>query len=149
MFTLALTALVEAVEKTRLAATARPRTSSRASKNDSRAIPAAVRREVWARDEGRCAFVGTRGRCTETGFLEFHHVHPYAAGGESVAANTELRCRSHNQYEAELFFGVMEPRPPASALPDGNCLTRSGPSWHARTRRAGTFERRLTSSYQA
>ena len=109
VFTLALTALVEAVEKTRLAATARPRTSSRASKNDSRAIPAAVRREVWARDEGRCAFVGTRGRCTETGFLEFHHVHPYAAGGEPVAANTELRCRSHNQYEAELFFGVMEP----------------------------------------
>jgi hypothetical protein len=64
-----------------------------------------VKREVWRRDEGRCAFIGTRGRCTERGFLEYHHVQPYAAGGSATAANIQLRCRAHNMYEASLFFG--------------------------------------------
>jgi hypothetical protein len=49
--------------------------------------------------------VGRSGRCTETTFLEYHHVRPYAAGGEPTAANIELRCRAHNAYEAALFFG--------------------------------------------
>ena len=48
-----------------------------------RRVPAAVRRAVWARDEGRCAFIGRDGRCPETGLLEFHHVVPFAAGGEA------------------------------------------------------------------
>ena len=65
-----------------------------------------MKREVWRRDDGRCAFVGTRGRCTERGFLEFHHVIPFAAGGVADAINIELRCRAHNIYEAELFFGT-------------------------------------------
>jgi 5-methylcytosine-specific restriction endonuclease McrA len=63
-----------------------------------------VKRTVWSRDGGRCAFVGTNGRCTETGFLEFHHVVPYADGGRTVSENLELRCRSHNRYEAEEYF---------------------------------------------
>lgn len=71
----------------------------------SRHIPAAVRREVWARDESRCACVGTAGRCHERGFLEFHHVVPYANGGEATARNIELRCRQHNRFEAECWFG--------------------------------------------
>jgi hypothetical protein len=41
----------------------------------------------------------------ERGFLEFHHVAPYALGGEATAANIQLRCRSHNAYEARLYFG--------------------------------------------
>ena len=72
----------------------------------SRHIPAAVRRDVWRRDAGRCAFVGAEGRCGETAFLEFHHVEPYAAGGEASVENIELRCRAHNLYEARLFFGA-------------------------------------------
>jgi 5-methylcytosine-specific restriction endonuclease McrA len=70
-----------------------------------RYIRASVRREVWARDAGRCAFVGPHGRCPETGFLEYHHVVPFARGGASDAANIELRCRAHNAYEAEQQFG--------------------------------------------
>jgi 5-methylcytosine-specific restriction endonuclease McrA len=69
--------------------------------------PAAVRREVWTRDEGRCAFVGTSGRCAERGFLEFHHLRPFAEGGETTAANLELRCRAHNAYEATWHFGTL------------------------------------------
>lgn len=83
---------------------------ARATKRDSRHIPAAVRRAVWTRDGGQCAFVGTGGRCTETGFLEFHHVVPYAIGGRANIENIELRCAAHNAHEAEQSFG--ERRPP-------------------------------------
>jgi hypothetical protein len=43
-----------------------------------RHIPAAVRRAVWDRDCGQCTFVGSMGRCAERGFLEYHHVVPFA-----------------------------------------------------------------------
>jgi hypothetical protein len=75
---------------------------------DSRHVPAAVKRAVWVRDLGRCAFVAESGRrCGERAFVEFHHVRPYAAGGEATVDGIELRCREHNGYEARLFF----PRP--------------------------------------
>lgn len=57
------------------------------------------------RDGGRCAFVGTRRRCRETIFLEFHHVEPYSVGGDATADNIALRCRAHNTHEARLYFG--------------------------------------------
>lgn len=99
----ALTILLADLERTRLAATDRPRSSGRAP-SSSRHIPAAVRRAVWKRDGGQCAFVGTEGRCNERGFLEFHHVRPHAVGGPPAVDNIELRCRAHNVHEAEQFF---------------------------------------------
>lgn len=102
----ALTVLVENLERTRLAATTRPR-SSRNENVRSRHVPAAIRRQVWARDAEQCAFIGTQGRCTERGFLELHHLVPFAAGGETTLANLELRCRQHNQYEWDEFSGPM------------------------------------------
>lgn len=107
----ALELLVEDLERTRIGKTAHPR-ASRATKPDSRHIPAAVKRTVWQRDDGRCAFNGPYGRCTETGFLEYHHVVPFASGGRTSPSNLELRCRGHNQYEAELWFGA--PQRPAA-----------------------------------
>jgi hypothetical protein len=72
-------------------------------------VPAEVKRTVWLRDLGRCAFVGEGGRrCNERAFLEFHHVKPYAAGGVATADNVELRCRGHNAYEADLFYGPLK-----------------------------------------
>jgi 5-methylcytosine-specific restriction endonuclease McrA len=72
----------------------------------SRYIPAPVRRAVCERDENRCAFVDTTGRrCTETKRLEFHHLKPYGQGGDHGVANIELRCRTHNLYEAERDYG--------------------------------------------
>jgi len=44
-------------------------------------------------------------RCEERGFLEFHHVVPYAMGGETTVENIQLRCRAHNGYEAALYYG--------------------------------------------
>jgi hypothetical protein len=105
VFDRALSALIEQLEKQKCAVTTRPRTSATYT-SGSRHIPAAVRRAVWRRDGGRCAFVGVHGRCSERAFLEFHHVVPFAAGGCADASNIQLRCRAHNLYEADLFFGV-------------------------------------------
>jgi len=100
----ALTALVEQLESRRLGKSSRPR--SKALSADARRVPANVRRLVWKRDAGQCAFVRTQGRCTETGFLEFHHLVPYAAGGVTSVDNLALRCRSHNAHEAVQYFGA-------------------------------------------
>lgn len=128
VFDRALTLLLEDVERTKLAATERPAAEKTAVRR-SRSIAAAVRREVWKRYGGRCAFVGTTGRCAETGFLEFHHVVPYAAGGATDAANLQLRCRAHNGYEAEQYFGPSELRESRAAYGAPRAgTTRSGPS---------------------
>ena len=100
----ALTLLLKELEQRRCAVAASPR-HPREAPERSRRISAAVKREVWRRDGGRCAFVGRDGRCAERSFLEYHHVRPYAAGGLATTANIELRCRAHNAYEAALFFG--------------------------------------------
>ena len=123
----ALALLVDHLERHRFAQTASPRASGDEGPLSSRHIPAAVKRAVWQRDQGRCAFVGRAGRCRETAFLEFHHVAPYAAGGAATEGNIQLRCHAHNQYEAHLFFGNMLVREVSSSaeielkisLPDG------------------------------
>jgi hypothetical protein len=124
IFDRALTLLLTSLENTKLAAVTRPQ-APRASAKTSRHIPAAVRREVWKRDGGQCAFLGNDGRCTERGFLEFHHVTPHATGGPTTVENLELRCRAHNAYESEQCFGSMWVR----ERRDGNAWgpTRSGP----------------------
>lgn len=104
----ALTLLLREVEKAKYAPTERPRSTGMPN-SSGRRVPAAVRREVWSRDGGRCAFVGSHGRCNETAFLEFHHVVPFAAGGSTTADNLQLRCRSHNVHEATLYFGSDHP----------------------------------------
>jgi hypothetical protein len=114
----ALDLLVADLERAKLAAVRRPRAASQPS-GRSRHIPAAVRREVWRRDAGRCAFTGPAGRCGETGFLEFHHVQPYVDDGPATAENIELRCRAHNQYEAALLFGDAGGFAATAGLPGG------------------------------
>jgi hypothetical protein len=102
----ALTVLLEDLARKKFAATDRPR-ASRARSGDSRYLPAAVKRPVWLRDGGRCGFVGENGRrCTERGLLEFHHVNP---DGEATVDNIQLRCRAHNAYEADLYYGPRDP----------------------------------------
>ena len=96
--------LLSDLERSKVGRAERPRPGRDVCRR-SRHIPAAVKRLVWIRDQGRCAFVGTQGRCEERAFLEFHHRQPYAAGGLTVVENLELRCRAHNLYEAERYFG--------------------------------------------
>ena len=102
----ALTLLVEDLEKKKFAITDRPRSGS-STPRSARRPKADVRRAVSRRDADRCAFVSKDGRrCDERGFLEFHHVVPYAMGGEATVENIQLRCRAHNGYEADLFYGA-------------------------------------------
>jgi HNH endonuclease len=109
VFERALDALLADLARKKYAAADQPR-PPRGTSPGSRHVPAEVRRAVWLRDLGRCAFVGEgpsgKGRrCTERAFLEFHHVRPYAAGGEATVENIQLRCRRHNDYEAKVYFG--------------------------------------------
>ncbi|MBA2258646.1 MAG: HNH endonuclease [Acidobacteria bacterium] len=124
IFDRAISLLIESLERRRFAETSQPRVA-RAPNERSRHIPAAVRRAVWRRDGGRCGFVGSSGRCRESGFIEFHHVEPYAAGGAATAENIQLRCRAHNVYEAKLFFGDSVVR--EACNPWGDVLSRLVP----------------------
>jgi hypothetical protein len=124
IFDRALTLLLEDTARKKLGAASRPRPGR--SSPGSRHIPAAVKRTVWAREGGRCGFVAKTGRrCAERAYLEFHHIEPYAVGGETNARNISLRCRSHNVYEAELTFGsdVI-----AARQSEARARTRSGTS---------------------
>jgi hypothetical protein len=105
----AFTALLADLARSKFAAAENPRPprTAAAAAAGSRHIPAEVKRSVWLRDLGRCAFVGTDGRrCNERAFVEFHHVRPYAAGGEASVENIQLRCRRHNDYEARAYFAT-------------------------------------------
>jgi hypothetical protein len=105
----ALTVLLEDLARKKFAATDRPR-ASRGAAPGSRYVAAKVRRAVWIRDLGRCAYVAKSGhRCNTRSFVEFHHLEPYGVGGEATVETMELRCRAHNNYEAELFYGRPQP----------------------------------------
>lgn len=57
----------------------------------TRAIPTAVKLEVWKRDGGRCVICGSKDE------LHFDHIIPYSKGGTSLtAANVQLLCARHN-----------------------------------------------------
>jgi hypothetical protein len=106
IFDRALTLLLEEVARKKMAATAAPG-PERITAPGSRHIPAAVKRAVWFRDRGQCAFVSPQGRrCKERSFLELHHIQPFALGGEATTDNISLRCRSHNAHESEAIFGA-------------------------------------------
>jgi 5-methylcytosine-specific restriction endonuclease McrA len=69
-------------------------------------IPAVVRREVWARDGGCCAYVAPDGRrCKSRWKLEIDHIHPAALGGTPTVDNLRLACRAHNLLHAERTYG--------------------------------------------
>jgi hypothetical protein len=105
VFDRALKALAAQLEKQKFAATSRPRPQR--SSADPRHIPAQVKRTVWERDGGQCSFVGEAGnRCPARSRLEFDHADPVARGGEATVEGIRLRCRAHNQYEAECVFGA-------------------------------------------
>lgn len=100
-----LDALLRELMKAKAGAVMRPR-QVRPANPASRHIPARLRRAIWTRDGGACAFTAPDGRrCGETGRIEYHHVVPYASGGKTTLENIELRCSAHNRYEAEQYFG--------------------------------------------
>jgi hypothetical protein len=63
-----------------------------------------VKRAVWARDGGCCAWrledgsvCGTRRR------VQYDHVRPEAHGGKSTVENVRLLCQAHNLLARRIF----------------------------------------------
>jgi len=101
----ALDALIASLEKRKFAATDKPRAARRSS--SLRHIPSRVKRAAWMRDQGRCTYMSPDGRrCEARKLLEYDHEQPLARGGQTTIANVRLRCRAHNQLEAEQVFGA-------------------------------------------
>ncbi len=72
----------------------------------TRYIPAAVRREVWARDGQRCQHpLDGGGTCGATHRPELDHLVPLALGGPSTAANLRVTCAVHNRAAAREILG--------------------------------------------
>ncbi|MBI4509942.1 MAG: hypothetical protein HY698_09925, partial [Deltaproteobacteria bacterium] len=83
------------------------RPTAKPPRQGDRYVPAAVRREVYDRERGTCAYVGPEGRrCDSTWQLEVQHVVPFARGGQSTPRGLTLFCRSHNLLLAEKDFGA-------------------------------------------
>ncbi len=110
IFDRALTLLVEDAKRKKFAQTSSPRKRSKAAKKSpapSRHIPAEIKRAVFERDGGRCAFVGRKGRrCGSPDFLEYHHLDPWAKAKRHSVERIELRCHGHNHYAAVQDYGV-------------------------------------------
>jgi 5-methylcytosine-specific restriction endonuclease McrA len=71
-----------------------------------RYVPAAVKEEVFSRDDGRCTFVGSNGkRCASKTALQVDHIKPVARGGASSVDNLRLLCAYHNRLESERLMG--------------------------------------------
>jgi hypothetical protein len=67
----------------------------------TRTVPPAIRRALQRRDRG-CRFPG----CTCTRFVDAHHIHHWADGGETHIDNLVLLCRHHHRLVHEGGFGL-------------------------------------------
>jgi hypothetical protein len=100
--------LIQDTEKRRFALGRKERERSEAetSAPPTRHVPNAVKRAVYERDGGQCAFVDDRGnRCPERGGLELDHVDGFARTRTHAVDRIRLLCRSHNAHAAERMYG--------------------------------------------
>jgi 5-methylcytosine-specific restriction endonuclease McrA len=71
-----------------------------------RHVPAAVRREVLLRDEGKCQWpLADGGICGSTHRVELDHIVPVGRGGRSTASQMRTLCKSHNDLAAREVYG--------------------------------------------
>lgn len=108
--------LLAQVRKRKFANVDSPRDPEAAPTSLARAIPAAIRREVASRDGHRCTYVASDGRRCDS--REFHHLDPWARSQTHSVAGITLRCRSHNQHQAERDFGTRHMARFRGAKPD-------------------------------
>jgi len=100
--------LIEKVKKERFGVGGKPRTTAATKSGPccARPVPAATRRVVYLRDEGRCTFVDKFGnRCPETGMLEYDHLDGWARTHTHDPDRIVLRCHAHNRHAAEKMYG--------------------------------------------
>jgi hypothetical protein len=87
----------------------------------TRTIPSALRRALKSRDQG-CVFPG----CTHKRYVDGHHIHHWAEGGETKLSNLVSLCRTHHRAVHE--GGIVIQR-----LDDGawRFVKRSGEALHS------------------
>jgi hypothetical protein len=69
----------------------------------TRVVPAPMQRALRARDRG-CRFPG----CENRRFVDAHHIHHWAKGGETKLDNLVLLCRRHHRFVHEGGYSVDE-----------------------------------------
>jgi hypothetical protein len=71
-------------------------------------IPAAIKRAIWKRDDGCCAFTNQTGKkCGSRHRVQFdHYPTPHALGGPSTEQNLRLACFQHNARHAIQRYGL-------------------------------------------
>ena len=81
-------------------------------------ISAAVRREVWMRDEGRCSWCGPDGhRCGSTWQVELDHILPVALGGPSTVENLRILCKlCRERHKSHYSASDLMPRASSESL---------------------------------
>jgi hypothetical protein len=79
----------------------------------TRAIPTAIRRALWIRDQG-CRFPG----CMNQRYVHGHHIQHWLHGGPTSLANLVLLCSFHHRLLHEAGFT-------ATLLPDGELDVRT------------------------
>lgn len=83
-----------------------PVPTAAAEEADPRHVPAAVRREVFLRDEGKCQWpMAGGGICGSTHRVEFDHIVPVGRGGKATASGGRVLCAFHNQLAAREVYG--------------------------------------------
>ena len=111
----------------------------------SRTIPTSLRRALRARDQG-CRFPG----CDNRRFVDAHHVHHWAKGGETTLDNLVLLCRRHHRAvhegrfhvdaEGEFFYPWGGQILPVPTLAGGDPQQLANPETDDRTLSHGTGE---------
>ena len=100
----------------------------------TRSIPPAIRRALNARDRG-CRFPG----CSNTRYVDAHHVHHWAQGGETKLSNLALLCRFHHRqvHEGRVVIQHLDDGALRFVRPDGRSFdsvapehTRPPSDWH-------------------
>lgn len=84
------------------------KTQNKATPQNSRLIPRALKNKIWKRDQGCCSYVDplSKRKCHSRFQLQMDHIHPFALGGAHTEENLRLLCSAHNRRRAERTFGT-------------------------------------------
>jgi hypothetical protein len=91
----------------------------------TRSIPPALRRALSARDRG-CRFPG----CPNTRFVDGHHIHHWAKGGETKLSNLVQLCRFHHRqvHEGKVLIQQLDDGALRFLKPDGETFDSVAPN---------------------
>jgi len=90
----------------------------------TRTIPPAIRRALNSRDKG-CRFPG----CSFTRYVDGHHVHHWAQGGETKLSNLVTLCRFHHRqvHEGSVIVQILDDGAFRFTRPDGSSFESPAP----------------------